>query len=143
MAWPADYRPYGGTTADLAVTEAAVGSGGEDVLTVAASATFTVHDAVAAGNQITDLTDSTGAAISQITADDNGHIGRFYAPDALDEVWLDSGSGVRVQAVPADNHNPALKADRTVGSIQELLGLITIDEGTTPPSPGIWLVRPA
>src|SRR5690625_4483043 len=141
--WPDDYRPYGGTTADLAVAEAAVGSGGENVLTLAPGASFTVYDAATEGVQVTDLTDAAGAVISEVTADESGRVPRFYAPDSVLEVWLDSASGPRIQALPADNHDPRLKADRTVASIQELLGFITIDEGETPPSPGIWLARPA
>ncbi|HLR83958.1 MAG TPA: hypothetical protein VK059_03360 [Nocardioidaceae bacterium] len=100
--WPDDYRPYGGTAADLAVAEAAVGSGGENVLTLAPGASFTVYDAATDGSQVTDLCDDSGAVISSVVADESARLPRFWVTDSVDEVWLDDGSGTRVQALHAD-----------------------------------------
>lgn len=101
MAVHEGYRPYGGKVEDFLVGIDAVGAGGEEVLVPAASATVTIWDAGTGGSQITDLLDDAGAVITQVTADDEGALPRFYAPDSYTEVFVDGG-GTRRQALPAD-----------------------------------------
>lgn len=100
------YRPYGATVADFLVDIKAVGAGGEDVFTPAddglgGPASVTVWDAQTGGTQITDLLDSAGTGITEVTADVNGNLPRFHAPETYTAIWLDGG-GTRVQAVLAD-----------------------------------------
>jgi hypothetical protein len=99
---PAGYRPYGQTSGEGVVVTTAVVSG-TTVLVPAASAVFNVYDARTAGANITNLKASDGTtSITQVTADSTGRILRFYAPDTLTEIWLDAGSGTRIQVLPAD-----------------------------------------
>ena len=60
----------------------------------------TVWDGASAGaNRLTDLTDTSGSAISQLVADPVGMVGPFFGPDGAERVWVDFGGGSRVALV--------------------------------------------
>ena len=77
---------FGGSPADVAVS--VVGG----ALQVRGGATGTVWDALTGGNQITDLTDLAGSAITQVVTDANGGV-TFYGPDLVTLCYIDFGAG--------------------------------------------------
>ncbi|MFJ9900244.1 hypothetical protein ACIQPR_43640 [Streptomyces sp. NPDC091280] len=59
-----------------------------------ANAVGTVWDGPSAGaTQLTDLTDASGAPLTQLQADANGYVGTFFGPDGFERVWVDFGGG--------------------------------------------------
>lgn len=141
------YRPYGATASDWVTATATADS--VTVFTPSAGATLTVHDAEFGGNQITDLLDDSGAGINSVMTDDNGAVPRFHAPESLTELWVDGGAN-RVQLLPTNDYTRdeveallAGKSGTDVAAIQALLAQVVLDNDQTPPTPGIWLVRPA
>ncbi|WP_369272384.1 glycosyl hydrolase family 28-related protein [Streptomyces sp. R11] len=51
--------------------------------------------------QLTDLTDVSGAAITELVSDDDGMVPGFYGPEGVERLWLDFGGG-RVALVAND-----------------------------------------
>ncbi|MFE9442487.1 glycosyl hydrolase family 28-related protein [Streptomyces sp. NPDC006602] len=84
---------FGGTAADVA----------EDVSGARVpGATGTVWDGSSDGAaQITDLTDLSGAPLTQLVADEDGMIPGFFGPEMAERLWLDFG-GPRVALVAND-----------------------------------------
>lgn len=77
---------FGGSPADIALERVS------SALVIRSGATGTVWDAATGGNQLTDLTDLAGSAITQIVSDDNGGV-QFYGPDTVTRCWVDFGFG--------------------------------------------------
>ncbi|MFF8629691.1 chitosanase [Streptomyces werraensis] len=75
---------FGGTAADVA--EYVDG-------TRVPGAIGTVWDSPDGGTQLTDLTDTVGAAIRELVADSNGLVPAFYGPEGYERVYADFGSG--------------------------------------------------
>ncbi|MFD8545665.1 SGNH/GDSL hydrolase family protein [Streptomyces sp. NPDC059649] len=77
---------FGGSPADIAMERVS------SALVIRGGASGTVWDAATGGNQLTDLTDMAGNAITQIVSDDNGGV-QFYGPDTVTRCWVDFGFG--------------------------------------------------
>lgn len=43
--------------------------------------------------QLTDLTDESGAPLTQLTADPDGYVAAFFGPDNTERLWVDFGGG--------------------------------------------------
>lgn len=87
---------FGGQPSDLAMQIAGT------TLTVKPGATLTVRDSLSGGNQITDLTDLSGSAISQVIADSLGGVAFWGPDDGTSLVYIDGGLGVRYAMQPVD-----------------------------------------
>ncbi|MGW0136233.1 hypothetical protein [Streptomyces sp. NPDC003299] len=86
---------FGLSAADLAMEK--VG----DEVRLRTGAVGTVWDSLTGGNQITDLTDLSGNAITQITADTEAAVG-FYGPDGVSTVYVDFGYSRRFLMMAVD-----------------------------------------
>ena len=86
---------FGGSPADFAMERVGnslllrPNSGGE------------VWTALTGGTQLTDLTDLTGNAITQVTADNDGAVA-FYGPDGVTSLYIDFGYGRRYAMAALD-----------------------------------------
>jgi len=61
----------------------------------------TVWDALTGGTQLTDLTDTTGAPITTVTADSDGAVA-FFGPDGATSCYIDFGYGRRYAMAAID-----------------------------------------
>ncbi|MFG2970914.1 glycosyl hydrolase family 28-related protein [Streptomyces sp. NPDC048288] len=86
---------FGGSPADYAAEK--VGN----QLLLRPDAEGTVWDSLTGGTQITDLTDTTGAPITTVTADTDGAV-TFYGPDGVTSVYTDFGYGRRYVMAATD-----------------------------------------
>lgn len=147
---------FGGSVADYTV--AAGGqvtvngiTGNELLLMPGIQVTF--WDSASAGNQITDLLDATGTAVTYVTTDAYGSIPQFQGPDTSTETWHmwadgNGGSGPRRIIVATDlgdtvnaNKQSLLDVTNTVDSLQTLnassLGVVEYDSVNN-----AWPTRP-
>lgn len=75
--------------------------GAADAATLAGGVTIKFYDQPTAGTQYTDLLDSTGLPITQVTSATGatglpkGTIPRFQGPDTVTSMWADAGGGYR------------------------------------------------
>lgn len=127
MATYEGYRPYGGKVEDFLADVDAVGAAGEDVFTPGGGTTVTVWDDPTDGEQVTDLLDDSGAAITEVGADEMGALPRFHAPDSYTELWVDAGGGRR-QMLPADLGTIPLEAagEDAVTSVNDKVGSVEL-----------------
>ncbi|MER7309938.1 SGNH/GDSL hydrolase family protein [Streptomyces griseoluteus] len=79
---------FGGSPADFAMEK--VGN----TLLLRPGAVGTVWSAATGGTQYTDLTDTLGTPITQVTAESDGSVA-FYGPDGVTSVYVDFGWGRR------------------------------------------------
>lgn len=86
---------FGGSTSDYAMER--VGN----QLLLRPGVTGTVWDAVTGGNQLTDLTDTTGLPVTTVVAAADGAVS-FYGPDGVTACFLDFGFGRRYSMVSAE-----------------------------------------
>lgn len=111
------------------------------------NAVGTVWDGPSAGaTQLTDLTDSNGTPITQLTANSNGFVAAFFGPDGYERLWVDFGAGkVGLVSVTVGERLDALVAQKGAAN-----GLATLDSsghvpisqipaGSSGASPSDWL----
>ncbi|WP_318202973.1 glycosyl hydrolase family 28-related protein [Streptomyces sp. SCL15-4] len=63
---------------------------------VAAGQVITLWDAADGGTQYTDLQDASGAAVTEVRADEYGALPRWLGPDGVTGMWADAGGPARV-----------------------------------------------
>ncbi|RPK69174.1 hypothetical protein EES44_07740 [Streptomyces sp. ADI96-15] len=80
---------FGATIADYVVQPT------DGTWSVAAGAVLTFWSDADAGDPYTDLLDSSGNSVAEITADEQGFIPSFSGPDGVTGMWADAGGGTR------------------------------------------------
>ncbi|WP_435215933.1 glycosyl hydrolase family 28-related protein [Streptomyces sp. bgisy034] len=80
---------FGASLADYVVRPS------DGLWSVASGATITFWDDPDAGTQYTDLLDSGGSPVTQVTADEYGQIPEFQGPDGVTGMWADAGGTSR------------------------------------------------
>lgn len=94
---------------------------------IAGNTTVTFWDSLAGGNQITDLTDGNGNAISSVTTDSYGEFPEFYGPAGVWRMAADAfgGAGPRrwVQATDMGDELTGLNND--IAGLSPLGGVVT------------------
>lgn len=114
---------FGGTAADVAEDFSGARVPG---------ATGTVWDGPTEGaTQVTDLTDLSGAPITELVADQDGMLPSFYGPDGAERLWLDFG-GARVAVLATDVGERLaahVAAEDPHGSVQSAVDAVTALRG--------------
>lgn len=95
----------------------------------------TVWDALADGNQITDLTDLNGTAITQVSADDTTAQVGFYGPDGVNWLYADFGVGFRflLSATDLGDEVDALQDSKADAASPVFTGDVTVPGGQVVP----------
>lgn len=98
---------FGGSLPDWAFTTATA-DGQDNLAQLVGGSTITFFNAETGGTQYTDLTDTTGGAITDVTTSDGtdgralGTIPPFYGPDGVWSMWASADGGSRALMVSAD-----------------------------------------
>lgn len=99
MAFPDDYTPWGGTTADFIVSLHKLG-GGVSVVKVASAPVLVFDGPHLDSDPVTDLRDPDGEPITTLRSDPSGNLPEFWAPDTVGEVWVQAGEdGPRLRLI--------------------------------------------
>ncbi|MBL3670648.1 right-handed parallel beta-helix repeat-containing protein [Streptomyces sp. M2CJ-2] len=87
---------------------------------VAPGAIITFWDDPDVGTQYTDLLDASGAAVTQITADEHGFIPGFQGPDSVTGMWADAGGESRAWM---EARNAGDSGEAAAGSVRDWLNV--------------------
>ena len=120
MAFPDDYKQWGGSSADFTTSAYDIG-GGVDVIRAVAQ-TVTIWDGSEGGAQIIDLYNENGDPVTELVSASSGLLRPFWAPLQYQRLWAQADGGDRVRLVPLEGPPPSW--DATTGK-----------PATFPPSP--------
>ena len=84
---------------------------------VAQGVAVTFWDSVTEGTQYTDLLDASSTPITEVVADEQGGLPRFFGPDTVTGMWASAGGGSRVWM---EAHNLS-SAPSATGSVRDWL----------------------
>lgn len=93
--------------------------------------TITFWDAPIGGNQLTDLLDASGSAVTVIVSAGEGGllplgtVPRFQGPDDVPQMWADAGGGVRFLMVSTDVGGDVKELQSTVADLIETVTALT------------------
>lgn len=87
---------------------------------VAPGAVVTFWDSVTEGTQYTDLLDASSTPMTEVVADEQGGLPRFWGPDSITGMWASAGGGSRVWM---EAHNVA-SASSNAGSVRDWLNVL-------------------
>lgn len=87
---------------------------------VAPGAVVTFWDSFTEGTQYTDLLDASSTPMTEVVADEQGGLPRFWGPDSITGMWASAGGGSRVWM---EAHNVA-SASSNAGSVRDWLNVL-------------------